>query len=198
MGHLAYRLSRVILCDGVHCLAECSGSAGWAFVGRPSEYTCLAPPLGALRTAQAAWFHLGVPPLSHAFQPLRSCHSIARPLMTHAVSRDENRATIICTSLASWDRGARARGAPQWPAWPRGHRACPKPVDRGSVLYGTPTRSAATSRMRTDTTTRATRAARNPPVRSVAGCFTRLELHLLTLRLNCLPAYVLRSVRRSG
>ena len=101
MGHLAYRLSRVILCDGVHCLAECSGSAGWAFVGRPSEYTCLAPPLGALRTAQAAWFHLGVPPLSHAFQPLRSCHSIARPLMTHAVSRDENRATIICTSAGT-------------------------------------------------------------------------------------------------
>ena len=95
-GHLAYRLARVILCDSVRCLAECSGSAGWAFVGRPSEYTCLVPPLGALRTAQAAWLRRRVPSLSHAFQPLRSCHkchSIARSFVTHAVSRDENRAT---------------------------------------------------------------------------------------------------------
>jgi hypothetical protein len=31
-----------------------------------------------------------------------------------------------------------------------------------------------------------------------AGCFMRLGLHLLMLRLSSLPAYVLRSVRRSG
>eukprot|EP01046_Picozoa_sp_COSAG06_P014527 COSAG06_NODE_903_length_11646_cov_15.420975_2_plen_175_part_00 len=79
---LAYRLARVILCDSVRCLAECSGSAGWAFVGRPSECTCLVPPLGALRTAQAAWLRRRVPSLSQAFQPLRSCHSIARSFVT--------------------------------------------------------------------------------------------------------------------